>query len=342
MNVRIKDIAKKANVSIATVSLVLNNKPGVNEETRKRVLRIAEEINYPIQKSKFFPQTKRGTIRFLKIIKHGHILNRDHDVFIADYIRGLDQETRSLGYSLEINVFNTSSIRELANSFNDTEFNGLVVLGTELNEDDIKQFQDIIHKPIVFIDTIYDFIPFDFVDMNNSESVFRAITILIKNNHKEIGFITSSVEAQNFRLREKAFRDVLNYYKIPVNENYIFAVDSTYQGAYRDMRKILESGEKLPPGIFAINDIIAYGCIKAIKEKGYVIPKDVSIVGFDDLPMSSVIEPPLTTIKVSKRRIGQMAIRLLYERIKSNNTFPPVKLTISGEMIERESVKKLK
>ena len=341
MTTRMKDIADKANVSTATVSLVLNNKPGVNRRTREKVIAAAKELNYPLTQTLFYKQLKRGTIKFLKIVKHGHILNRDHDVFISDYIEGLDLEARNHGYSLEINTFNTKDMNEVINHIEESHLSGIVILGTELNEEDIKKFESKFSVPIVFIDTIHDYINFDFVDMNNIDSVYTIISYFVKNGYKNIGLIASYTEAKNFSLREIGYREVLKYFNIQVKEQFIYKVDSTFDGAYNDMLKILNTNRKLPSAIFAINDITAYGCIKAIKEKGYKIPNDISIIGFDDLPLSAVMDPALTTIRVSKKRIGKVAIQILNERIKSQKIFPPIKTVISGNLIVRSSVKTL-
>jgi len=341
MTTRIKDIADKANVSTATVSLVLNNKPGVNQKTRERVIAVARDLGYPLTQTLFYKQLKRGTVKFLKIVKHGHVLNRDHDVFISDYIEGLDLEARNHGYSLEINSFNTKNMNEVIHHIEDSHLNGIVILGTELNEEDISNFENRFSVPIVFIDTIYDYLNFDFVDMNNIDSVYTIISYLVKQGHKNIGLITTYVEARNFRLRELGYSKVLKHFNIPINEQFIYKVDSTFNGAYNDMIKILNRHRELPSAIFAVNDITAYGCIKAIKENGYKVPDDISIVGFDDLPLSELMDPALTTMRVSKRRIGKVAIQILNERIKSKKVFPPIKTVISGNLIERSSVKSL-
>ncbi len=340
MTVRIKDIATKAKVSTATVSLVLNNKPGVNDKTRQKVIEIAKELNYPLSSTQYYKQIKRGTIKFLKIVKHGHILNRDHDVFISDYIEGLDNEAREYGYSLEINTFNTANIQEVIDIVDDSHLDGLVILGTELNKNDINLFEGQFRVPIVFIDTIFDFINFDFVDMNNIDSVYMIIKYFINKGHTEIGMISTNIEARNFELREKGFKKIMKHFGLNINDEYIFKVDSTFDGAYNDMLNHLKK-KKLPTALFSINDITAYGCIKAIKESGFGVPEDVSIIGFDDLPLSSLMEPALTTIRVSKRRIGKIAMQILNERIKSDTLFPPIKCVISGTLIERESVKNI-
>ena len=107
------------------------------------------------------------------------------------------------------------------------------------------------------------------------------------------------------------------------------------------MLQILKKGTELPTALFSSNDLIAYACIKALKEMGVRIPEDVSIIGFDDLPMSSMMDPPLTTMKVSQRQMGQMAIQLLLGRINHTLKAPTIKVNIGGQLICRNSVKKL-
>lgn len=335
-----KDIAKQARVSLATVSLVLNNKAGVKEETRQRVFTVAKELNYDFSQAKNTAASVKGRIRFLKIAKHGHTVNRDHDVFLADYIEGLNREAQDSGYNIEIDNFNNPDIEAIIDSLKDSSPDGLIVLGTELNYNDIKAFGSM-RIPVGFIDTYYDFIDFDFVDMNNIDASYRIVHHFVSRGHQEIGFVTSPVEVMNFKMRLKGYKEALKNFNLPFNEKYIITVDSTFQGSYEDTLSLIKKGLKFPRALYVTNDIMAYGCIKALKEWGYAIPEDVSVIGFDDLPMSSMMDPPLSTIKVSKIRIGRMGMKLLVMRLEENPDIPPEKILISGELVERKSVKDL-
>ncbi|KPJ89029.1 MAG: hypothetical protein AMS17_03405 [Spirochaetes bacterium DG_61] len=340
MSVKIKDIAREANVSIATVSLVLNNKPGASSSTREKIMKIAREMNYGLYRLSITATVRKGTIRFLKIAKHGQTVNRDHDVFISDYIEGLDQDAKLTGYNLEINTFKTTDMSVIIRSIEEHPVNGVIILGTELSFEDIKAFEHLT-TPIVFIDTYYDYLNFNFVDMNNIDSVYQIVTNFVQNGHKEIGFIRTPIDVNNFRQREIGYRQALKRFEISYSEKHVFSVDSTFDGAYQDMRTILKKGVKLPSALFSSNDIIAYGCIKAIKEAGYRVPDDVSIIGFDDLPLSAVMDPPLTTMKVSKKRIGQLSMRLMNNMLEVDPGMPPVKITVCGRLILRKSVRDL-
>jgi LacI family transcriptional regulator len=340
MNITIKEIAAIAKVSPATVSLALNNKPGIREATRQKIRKIAQTLEDERNKQHAFTRITKGSIRFLKIVKHGQVLNRDHEVFISRYIDGMEQEARANGYNLEINTFKTPDVRETIAHLKDASIDGLIVLGTEFNDRDFGPFESL-DIPIGILDTNFDFKNFDFVDMDNIEAVFQIIHHFIEHNHQEIGFIKSPVEVRNFELRYLGFQRALNYFEIPYNNKYVFSVNSTFDGAYHDMLQILKKGPKLPTALFSSNDLIAYACIKAFKEMGIMVPDDVSIIGFDDLPMSAMMDPPLTTMKVSQRQIGQMAIRLILGRIDCSFSAPTIKINIGGELISRKSVKTL-
>jgi len=338
--VKYKDIAKIANVSVATVSLALNNKPGVSDATKQKIIKIAKSLSDKTQQHSPVNQFKKGAIRFVRIIKHGHTLNRDHDVFISSYIDGMENEARKIGYYIEVSTFKTNDVATIFELFNDLSIDGFVVLGTELNSGDISTLVNA-EAPIVFIDTYCDFQQADFVDMNNIEEVFRIVEHFYNKGHRKIGMIRSDIEVENFKLRDIGFKKAAEHFNIPYDEKFIFTVDSTFDGAYHDMVNHLKGNTRLPTALFVVNDITAYGCIKALKDKGIRVPDDVSIIGFDDLPMSALMEPPLTTMKVSNERIGKYAIRLIIERIEQNGALPSTKVTIGGELIERESVKYL-
>ena len=340
MSVRIKDIAEKAHVSPATVSLVLNNKQGVGQKTRDKILKLSKSMDYRGPISRQGLDTNIDSICFLHIACHGHIVNRDHDVFIADYIEGMSQKAKENNFSLKIITIKSASIEEIIKSVNYIENAGLIVLGTELSFKDVKAFMNI-EKPIVFIDNYYKYLNFDFVDMNNNDSVEKIIQYFIDNGHTKIGMITGSISTPNFKLREEAFLSSMMHHHLKLNKRFLHKVDSTFSGAYLDIKKILNSKVDLPTAFFCTNDIIACGCLKGFSEKGIRVPEDVSIIGFDNLPISATTTPELTTIDVSKVRMGRMAVQLLSDRVSKITTEPPVKVLIGGKLIKRNSVSKL-
>ncbi|MBD3241551.1 MAG: LacI family transcriptional regulator, partial [Chitinivibrionales bacterium] len=209
--------------------------------------------------------------------------------------------------------------------------------GTEMSPEEISLLGGV-KMPFVVLDTCYDHLPFDFVDMNNLHAAFAIVKHFVEHGHREIGFVRGNVEVENFRQREQGFREAMAHFGLPVDRRSIVPVDATFKGAYRDMLAYLENGGKLPPALFISNDIIAYGCMRAMRERNLMVPHDISVVGFDDLPMSAVMDIPLTTFSVSKQSMGRRAFELCTAKILEGKDRPAEKVRVDGRLIERSSV----
>lgn len=337
MSSTVKDVAKLAGVSATTVSLVMNGKSGISQETRTRVMQAAKTLKYSQRSARTAKGDALGTLRFLKIAKHGHTVNRDHNTFISDYIDGMSREASASGYKLEIVSFEGEPAEAIVSSLAGTSVDGLIVLGTELTEQDIKLLQTL-PTPLVVIDSFFDVLECNFVNMNNKDAVYKIIAYFMECGFRNIGFIASNVQTVNFQLRKEAFVEGMKAFGLNFSTRDIVTVDSTYDGAYHDMLSKLNNGLVVPECYFCTNDIITYGCIKALREFNVRIPQDISVIGFDNLPMSATMEPPLTTIDVSKTKIGYLAIRLLDELINADDKQPAVKILVGANLIVRDSV----
>ncbi|MDR1318119.1 MAG: LacI family DNA-binding transcriptional regulator [Treponema sp.] len=336
---RIIDIAKAAEVSPSAVSLALNNKAGVSGELRRKIINIAQKMGYRHTFSEQYIN-ENITIRLLKIAKHGHIVNERHHAFITEYLEGIETGAKKGKYKLEVSFFNRVDIEEIIESQKETEVDGFIILGTELNDHELAFFTGL-RKPLVFIDTYFPLSVYDCVDMDNVDGVFKAIDHLYKAGHRSIGLVKSSYETRNFRMREFGFREAMEYFSLPVQEKFIVSVDPTFEGSSRDMGKYLDRGKNLPTAFFCMNDIIAYGSMKALRSHDFNIPEDISVIGFDDLPSSGFSDPPLTTIRVSTQQIGRRAVEKLSERIVNPSDLAAENILISGKLVIRSSVRQL-
>lgn len=337
MKVTLKDIAKRARVSTATVSLVMNNKGNISTETRERIAEAIQALNY----SKAIPQNNtvselQKTIKFLRIAKHGQVINRDHDIFISDYLDGLTQGARALNYKLEVNSFTHTPVDEIIRStLCEPALDGAIVLATELSKEDMQNFQ-LSPIPIVFIDNYNEFLPFDYVDMDNKSSIFKAFQYLVGKGFSQIGFIASYTETNNFRIREAAYHESIALY--PDMTPQIISVESTFNGSYKDVVVYLKQNTKpLHPAFLCSNDIMALGTMKALREHGYRVPQDISLFGFDNLPQTNHTDPPLSTIEVSKRQIARLAVQQLHSRIIEPE-LSTVRSLVGGDLIIRKSI----
>lgn len=337
MSSTVKDVANLAGVSATTVSLVMNGKSGISQDTRTRVMQAAKTLKYSQRGSKTAKEDALGTLRFLKIAKHGHTVNRDHNTFISDYIDGMSREASASGYRLEIVSFEGEPVENIVTSLAGTQVDGLIVLGTELTEQDIRLLKTL-PTPLVVIDSFFDVLECNFVNMNNKDAVFKIIGYFVERGFRNIGFIASNVQTVNFQLRKEAFVDGMKAFGLTFSTRDIVTVDSTFEGAYQDMLSKLKNGLVVPECYFCTNDIITYGCIKALRECNVRIPQDLSVIGFDNLPMSATMDPALTTIDVSKTKIGYLAIRLLDELINAQERQPPVKILVGANLVVRDSV----
>lgn len=340
MKITIKEVAHAAHVSISAVSLAFNNKPGVSKNTKAKILQVASEMGYDFKVKNKSRQSEQ-IVRVLKIMRHGHTINSNHNFFIDAYIDAINSIAHK-GITIEVGTYNIDipidDIAELM--LNAPPIKGYLILGTELSSEDVLILLKT-ERNIVFMDTFLDYIPADFVDMNNTDAVYKIISYLQSNGHDQIGLIKSSVHTRNFHLREQAFYQVMKHLDLKTHREYVIDVDSTFTGAYEDMTKYLAGSPKLPTAFFAINDIIALGSMKALQKKGYKIPDQVSIAAFDNLPMATMVSPALTSIDVSKHKIGQNALTMLLSKSGHNECSPPMKILIGGELVERDSVKKI-
>jgi LacI family transcriptional regulator len=341
MTPRIIDIAKAANVSPSAVSLALNNKAGVSAEVRQKIAVIAAEMGYKVSAIvEAGAANKNITIRMLKIAKHGRIINEHHSAFITGYMEGIEAGAKKLNYKLQVSFFDKIPIEDIVEYQRNTLADGLIVLGTELNAHELTFFTTL-PQPVVFIDTYFPLSIYDCIDMDNVDGVFKAIHHLYTKGHRNIGMVWSNLETRNFKVREQGFREVMEYFSLPIQERFLISVDPAFDQSIVNMNKFLDKTNSLPSAFFCLNDILAYGCLKALRDHNIRVPEDVSIIGFDDLPSSSFADPPLTTIRVSTQQIGQRALERLAQRISGDSCELPENILISGKLITRGSVKQL-
>lgn len=333
-----KEIARLAGVSVSTVSIVLNNKSGVGDETRKRVLDILASHGIFPKSSGY--ASSRGVIRFCKIVKHGHIINDRHNVFISEYIDGVIDEAKSIDLSVEVATYQDVPIAEVVQDLaKSPSITGCILLCTELSEDELALFSSL-PMPHVFLDAIYPYANGSFVTMDNAGMVFEAIRYLQTCGHTNIGMFTST-GCSNFSARERAFVDSLRQLGLPCDNRFIIPVQSTHQGSYEDTKTFLtqNNNDLFPTAFFACNDIVAIGAIRALQERGYNVPERVSVIGFDDLPISSLLSPALTTLSVPKLALGRLAVRVLLDEWKPISLVASQKSILGGMLIHRASVK---
>ena len=338
MAVTARDVAKAAGVSPATASLVFRGKPGVGRETRERVLSIARDMGFEYETRE--PTQKTSTILLVIYKRSGQVVGETP--FFEELIKGVSDATYRSGYHrLSISYFYAQeSSSEQLKSLRSVKCSGIILLATEMLSIDVSQFERL-GVPIVILDNWFPTKPMDSVVIDNQHGAWEASRYLISKGHTNIGYLHSKVEIRNFLERRVGWHSaVQGVIETEGNPNrFIARVGSTTESAYHDMLAYLDTDPDLPTAYFADNDVIAEGCIRAMQERGIRIPEDISVVGFDDAPMTELVNPPLTTMSVPKAAMGALAVNRLVSRIQEETLGEAVRISVLPKVIERESVK---
>ena len=339
MGVTIKDLAAQLNLSPATISLSLNNRPGVNERTRALVLEMADKLGY----EQITPTIRRhprtnGNIRLIVYKKIGRVV-ADTPFFLA-LIEGIEAETRRNGCQLLIShISDRTSLDQVMEIVAESPKDGIILLATELSLTDSVMFYES-GRPLVVLDGSLADGKCDTVLINNFQGAHDAVAELIRMGHRKIGYLHSAFPIYNFGQRHFGVSSALAGSGLSLREEFICTVEPSIEGAYTGVKSWLENKPELPTAFFADNDFIAFGAMKAMKESGLMIPDDVSIIGFDDLPFCEIIDPPLTTIKVQKRSLGRLAVDRLLARMQED-VDEYVRIEVATELVSRSSVRDL-
>ncbi|QCJ41010.1 LacI family DNA-binding transcriptional regulator [Bacillus sp. S3] len=322
----IKEIATLANVSITTVSRVLNYDETLNvsPETRKRVFEAAEELSYVIT-----PKKKAKSKWKIGLYDSFSLEEELVDTYYLSIRVALEKKLKLKGIDFY-------RIDKGGNADYSKKIDGIICLGTFKSKDidKIKNFD----KPCVFIDSNPDQRYFDSVIIDFPSATKNALQYLTELGHKSIGFI-GGVETDMYGNRFKDLRqDVFENY---LKQKNIFKEELVKIGGYdpKDGYTLLKemlAGEQKPTAIFVANDTIAVGCYKAAYELGIKIPAELSIVGFNDVATAQYMVPPLTTVKLYTEIMGETAVELLIDKLSTKREVSK-KITINTKLIIRES-----
>ncbi len=331
MSITAKELAEKLNLSAAAVSMALNNKPGVSPETRKKVKVAAEKYGYDFYKIKT-KKAKTGFINFIVYKKSGAVV--DDTPFFAKVTEGIQSACTEQGYHLRTQYLFESdfSQRDIENiQYSDCA--GIILLGTEMVTDDLAPFLAL-PIPVVVLDSYFDTFPCDVVLINNEQGAYIATRHLLQTCKAQPGYLKSSYPINNFLEREAGYKKSIRAHGMSFSRSIFHELSPSIEGAYSDMKEILKWNEPLARCYFADNDLIAAGAIKAFKEAGKRIPEDIAIVGFDNIPISQILD--LTTINVPKEYMGKLAAKRLFDRIQ-DPSIPTIKLAVETLLVDRYS-----
>lgn len=337
---KVKDIAKKLNLSPATISLVLNDRPGISEATREKVKAALKDMG--CEDMLTARESGRKNILFVVYRKNpavGENTQRFSQVF-SEIIEGVERQAKMRGFQLMILYMDQNSFETELGRIAGTRADGIILLATEMWEEQIDRFEEL-GIPLVVLDNYIGKKPYDYVTINNEMGVYEALSCLKEAGHEKIGYFHIVENANNFIERYFAFGTAMRRLELEINENFILEFNTAGGDTLQcEMQKRMEQMEEMPTAFFADNDIVAICGIQSLKRMGYRIPEDISIIGFDDMPLSEILDPPLTTIQTQKQTMGAVAVNLLIDKMEEK--FPGnLKVEVSVSLIVRQSVGRL-
>ena len=329
--VTIKQVAQEAGVSTQTVSRVLNNRPDVAPETRQQVQQVIARLGYRPS------AIARGLIS-RRTYTLGLITADFSDYFFTQVIVGAEIEARKHGYFLMLSSTerNPQDEPEYIRLLTERHVEG-ILFARPSTEPDQRHLVDLLRNEVPVVTTAYHIPgePLTVVDVDNVDGAQQATRCLLECGHRRVAMITGPAPWKSVDDRTEGYTLALAAAGIPFAPRLVAEGDWSYQSGYRAMQELLARGQPFS-ALFAQNDQMAIGAIRALREAGRRVPQDVAVVGYDDIPAAEYCDPPLTTIRQPMREVGAVAARLLIQTIEEPGTVHG-EVLLKTELIRRAS-----
>lgn len=305
MNVTIYDVAREANVSMATVSRVVNGNPNVKPATRKKVMEVIERLGYrPNAVARGLASKKTTTV--------GVIIPDISSTFFAELTRGIEDIATMYKYNIILSNSDQNKEKELhlLNTMLGKQVDGIVFMSGNITSEHVEEFEKS-PVPIVLAGSIEETEKIPSVNIDYDQAVYDVVQSFIEKGHKEIAFVIGPLhEPINKEKKLAGYKRALENSGIPYREEFIIEGDYTYDSGIEAIEKLLEMDSK-PTAIFVGSDEMALGVIHGAEDKGYKIPDDFEVVSSDNTRLTLMVRPQLTTIVQPLYDIGAVAMRLL-------------------------------
>ncbi len=332
VRVTIKDIAKAAGVSIVTVSRAFNNKPDIDAQTKKKILAISREMNY-------LPNSLARSLRGNRTKSIGIVIPDISDPFYAEILHGTSKFAVRNGYQIILSVLSERGCDaeeeiEAIKTLIGKHVDGLLL---QPEQENINYIETLKKSPVPFV--LWNRQPkgldCSFVLNDHEYGSFLAVNHLVSKGHKEIYYLIRMPKTGSLRLRLKGCYRAAEKNGLSENAIHLVESDDSPKNAYIAVQKLLEQGDK-PTAIFAWDDIMAIGAVKAIMDKGLRIPHDIAVVGYDDIEIAAYFCPPLTTIRQKTVEIGENAAEILIRKINGEE-INPKNIILQPELVIRQT-----
>ncbi len=334
MAITAKELAKKLGLSETAVSMALNNKQGVSTKTRQMVIKAAEEEGYDFTRLKNSGDIS-GSIYVIFYKTHNAILS--YTPIFDELYQGIKEECQKKRIGTKMVHFyeKTDRLEDCFSELRGSDCIGIILVGTEITKEVCQKFIAL-NISLTLLDTYFESLDCNSVLINNSQGAYIATEYLISITGTQPGYLQSSYPIYNFAARQEGYFKAIKENGMSKSRSIIHKLAPSIEDAMGDMLEILDDDAEIARCYFADNDIIAIGAMKAFKLRGYKVPEDVAIIGFDNISECRVVEPSLTTMDVPRLFIGQTAAKQLIEQITTKvNHYS--KIEINTRLIKRFS-----
>lgn len=304
-NITIYDVAREANVSMATVSRVVNGNPNVKPVTRKKVLATIEQLGYrPNAVARGLASKKTTTV--------GAIIPDISSIFFAELARGIEDIATMYKYNVILSNSDQNKEKEiqLIDTMYEKQVDGILFMGGNITEEHVQQFSSA-SVPVVLAATYDESNKLPSVNIDYELAAYEATNSLINNNKKQPAFVSGENDTVINKLKYEGYKRALEEASIPVSEELVIFGNYSYQSGMTAIEKLLDLGEEAPTSVFAASDEMALGVIHGAQDRGYNVPNDIEVIGFDNTRLSEMVRPTLSTIVQPMYDIGAVAMRLL-------------------------------
>ncbi len=336
-----KEIAKKLGISPAALSIIINNKPGVSDNTRTKVLSELKEMGLEHLIKKPTTIAPSNNLSFIIYKRDGAILDL-HPFFLL-LMEYIENHAHKYGYNLLLSTIDRRHpLEPQILRLNELDSQGAIIFATEMQDEDMKAFETL-SIPYVALDNDFSRLTCNTVSINNEMGTYQAIEHLVNLGHKRIGYLKSFNRISSFKERHQGYKKALAHFGLEFRPEDIWNIHYTEEYSYRDICEYLKSSSKanLPSAFVSDDDTISVRALRAFKDFGYKIPEDISLIGFNDRPSCELTLPPLTSINVSKYSFAIEAVDELMRLIQNfKDTTPETrsrKIRIGTKLIVRSS-----
>lgn len=325
----IKDVARQADVSIATVSRVLNNTCPVNAEKRERVERAIEELGYiPNPAARSLLKRETGGFAILLPFITGE--------FFSEFLTGLDTTAHDENYFTLVSASHReeahlrTAIRNLCR-----RVDGMLIMAPESSTSALRSVIPA-GLPVIYVNTKADDQLDDVVNFDNYDGAYKIVSHLLDLGHRRIAIINGLPKTYDAIERLRGYQAALRNYGVELDDQLEIPGDFTQEAGY-DGARVLMRMDNRPTAVFCANDNTAVGALQVFQQAGIRVPEDIALAGFDDIPVANYLTPSITTIRVPMKVMGQWAISRLIERVRSTSTLEPVQRMVPVELVVRGS-----